>query len=463
MKNKIHNFIKNNKESILKDYIDLLKIPSISETEACKDALSFIKELYNRYGFEAEQYDDYLLAHYEKGEKSIGLFAHADVVPVDDKWTVTAPFEPKIVDGEIYARGTIDNKSAVIASLYAFRAIKELNLPIKTSLLAFAGANEESTMQDVKNYVKAHTPPDFSLVLDAGFPVYYGDKGMLWLELTLNRELDDLISISGGSACNIILGEARATVKYKSALLKELQEQKEICAEQNGDTIEIYAKGISNHGAVPMGSINAGGIILSALFNAPSFSQADKSALKLVRELLCTYDGSPFGIKSNDSTYGDTTVTNGIIKVEKGKLIFTVDIRYGSTYTENSLISHLEELFKAEDITYRIVKKGQPRHIDLNSPYVCACIKAYRDHTGNYDAKPRINAGGTYLRYLPSSVEIGTTTKSNDCTRLPQGHGKSHQPDEHMNLEGFYDGIEIIIKMILECDACSAVRQRINY
>ena len=38
-------------------------------------------------------------------EKALDILAHLDVVPVTEDWTVTKPFEPKIVDGKIYGKG----------------------------------------------------------------------------------------------------------------------------------------------------------------------------------------------------------------------------------------------------------------------------------------------------------------------------------------------------------------------
>lgn len=450
---KIHRYILDNREVILKDYIDILKIPSISDTQATIDIMYFIKNLYEKNGFEAEVYEDYLLSHYKKGNHTIGLFAHADVVPVDDKWTVTEPFEPKIINGELFARGSGDDKSAIIISLYALKAIKELNIPFKSSLLCFTGINEESTMQDIKNYVKSHILPDFSLVLDAGFPVYYGDKGMLWLLLTLNEApFEHLIDINGGNAYNIIVGEAKARVKYISSLYNELSNNESITVEKQENEILIYAKGISAHGATPRGSINAGGIILKALFDSQSFSKNDKEKLSLALKLLTTYDGEALNIKSTDSIYGDTTVTNGIVKIEDGNLKLSLDIRYGNTFTEQKLISHLHNILSKENITFEIAKNGEPRNIDLNSSYIKACIKAYKDHTGDENAKPYINAGSTYLRYLPSSAETGTNTKYNCYCGLPNGHGGAHQPNEHINVDGFFEALEIIIKMLIEID-----------
>ncbi len=449
---RIRTYILENREKILKDYLDILKIPSISGTQGCIDALNFVKELYEKNGFETQMHEDYLLSHYKNGERTIGLFSHADVVPVDDKWTVCSPFEPKIVNGQLFARGASDDKSAIIISLYALKIIKELDIPFNSSLLCFTGANEETTMQDIRNYLKTHTPPDFSLVLDAGFPIYYGDKGMLWLLLTLRDDgFEDLIDINGGSAYNIILGEATARVKYSPALFEELSSDDSIKVLRINDEISIYAKGISSHGAMPHGSINAGGIILSALFSAPSFSQGDKDKLRLALRLLTSFDGEALGIRSKDDIYGDTTVTNGIIKMVNGRLSLSLDIRYGETFTENQLISHLQDTLGREGISFEIAKNGAPHHTDLSVSYIDACMRAYREHTGDLGSNPRINAGGTYSRYLPSSIETGTTTKYFDAN-LPSGHGGAHQPDEHIDLDGFFEALQIIVEMLIECD-----------
>ncbi len=448
----IHNYIEAHKEQILKDFVDFLKIPSISETDEAKNALVYVKSLYEKNGFECDLHEDYLLSHFKNGAKNIGLFAHADVVPVDDKWTVTKPFEPKIVNGELFARGSSDDKSAVIISLYALKILNELDIPFDSSLVCFTGANEEATMSDIKNYVKENTLPDFSLVIDSGFPVHYGDKGLLWLILSFdNVKFDTLFDLNGGNAYNIILGEANAVVKYSCELYDELLKNEKIQVRKNEDVIEIYAKGISNHGAAPWGTVNAGGVILEALFNSSAFNKKDKEKLELPLKLLTTYDGDALGIKSFDEIYKDTTVTNGVVKIENGKLKLSLDIRYGCTFTEKSLIARLNEIFEREEISYEIVKNGEPHHTDVNNKYVQACIKAYKEHTGEANATPRICAGSTYLRHLTNVIETGMTTKYNSCD-LPVGHGSAHQPDEHINLDGFFEAIEIIVKMLIEID-----------
>ena len=454
-KEKIKKYIEENGEKIISELMELVKIPSVSsDYEACTRVIEKIEELYRENGFRTELCRDkeYLLSYLDRGKRTIGLFAHADVVSADDSWTVTPAFEPKIYEGALFGRGASDDKSAVIISLYALKIIKELNIPFDSTLLCFTGVSEENTMNDIKNYAESNTLPDFSLVLDAGFPVYYGDKGMLWLYLTLNSELEDLISIDGGNAINIILGEARARVRYKKSLFDELCRCSDISVSKNGEEIEIYAKGISSHGAMPYGSKNAAGMILKSLTSSPSFSENDKKSLDLIVKTLLDYTGDTLGIKSYDERFGDLTVTNGIFKTENGRISFSLDIRFGQAgFDIKSLLSAINKAIDGKEITYEIKKQGEAHYLDTSSKYVQACMRAYSEYTGDYKSLPRINAGGTYSRYLDSSAEVGTTLIWKSVP-LPEGHGEAHQRDENISVQGLLKALELIVNMLIECD-----------
>ena len=154
----IHNYVQNHKDEIIETLKELVKIPSVrgeAEENApfgkeCAKVLEFTENLYKENGFKTEldQEGGYLLSYYGEGDKSLGIFAHADVVPVSDDWRLTSPFEPIEKDGFLVGRGTLDDKSAVVASLYCAKIIKELQIPFKSRLIIFSGANEESGMED---------------------------------------------------------------------------------------------------------------------------------------------------------------------------------------------------------------------------------------------------------------------------------------------------------------------------
>lgn len=82
----------------------------------------------------------------DNSKKPLVLAAHMDVVPVDyassSEWDVP-PFSGKITDGNIYGRGTIDDKGSLMAILEAIESlIGHGFLPSRTIILAF-GHDEE--------------------------------------------------------------------------------------------------------------------------------------------------------------------------------------------------------------------------------------------------------------------------------------------------------------------------------
>ena len=150
----IHEYIQAHRNEIVNGLLELVKLPSKNgnaEKKApfgriCANILKAIQGLYEGNGFDTEIEEDggYLLSSYGNGDKSIGLFAHADVVAGGDDWIYTTPFEPIEKDGFLIGRGVLDDKSAVIASLYILKMFKDLKLPLKSKLVCYTGSNEKS-------------------------------------------------------------------------------------------------------------------------------------------------------------------------------------------------------------------------------------------------------------------------------------------------------------------------------
>ena len=112
---KIDKYLEDNKDNIVNELMELVKIPSVQGEasegmpfgKACHDILDAATKLYEDNGFEAvaKHEKGYGYATYGDGEKTIGIFAHGDVVPVDDSWIYTKPFEPIVSGRYIIGRG----------------------------------------------------------------------------------------------------------------------------------------------------------------------------------------------------------------------------------------------------------------------------------------------------------------------------------------------------------------------
>ena len=286
-KEKIHEYVQSNKDEILSELKELLKIPSVrgkSEENApfgkeCGAVLEHIRRFYEKEGIETEldKNGGYVLSYYGCGEKSLGIFSHADVVPVSDDWLLTSPFNPIEKDGFLIARGTLDDKSAVITSFYCVKIFKDLNIPLSSRIVCFVGANEESGMQDIKNYIEKHKIPDFSLVADSAFPLYRGNKGRIAFAVNSRTKFSEGIAIRGGTGSNVI-GTAEVTMPFSQALLDEISKYKNesIFIEHNGREITVKATGISKHPALPEGSVNAVSLLSNILQNCNELNQSDR-------------------------------------------------------------------------------------------------------------------------------------------------------------------------------------------
>ncbi len=436
---KIHKYVVEHKDEILNTLKELVKIPSVrgeAEFDApfgkeCSEILEYTENLYSQNGFETElnKKDGYLLSYFGNGQKTLGLFAHADVVDVSDDWVHTAPFEPLEKEGYLIGRGVLDDKSAVVISLYCAKILKELNIPFNSKLVMFTGSNEETGMGDAENYIKTHAAPDFSLACDTAFPLYRGCKSGMNFWVTMNTKLKDIDNFCGGSAMNVILGKATATV--------------------NGKNVE--ETGVSRHSALPEGSVNAGYKLAKKLSERDDICKSDKEQMLFLSEVLKKYYGEIYGIEHCDEC-GKLTCTNGVIRTENGKITFGMNMRFGlsadTEYVKKSIVS----FFENHNCTVAFEEEKKGYVVSENNKYIQACLKAFGDFVGDKNPQVHINAGGTYARKLPCAAEIGTTLKWGAPENTPQGHGGAHQSDECISIEGLFQALEVTVQMIIKCD-----------
>ena len=187
---KVEDYINTHKDEIISDLLDLVRIPSVrSEAkenmpfgEDCYKMLVETKKLFEKNGFESRlgAGNEYEISYYGNNDaKEIGIFSHTDVVPVvASDWLICPPFEPVVKDGYIVGRGCEDDKSGVIEALYCAKIIRDLGFPLKNRLVMVNGAAEETGMEDMEAFAKNERMPDASVVPDAEYPCYTGEKSM---------------------------------------------------------------------------------------------------------------------------------------------------------------------------------------------------------------------------------------------------------------------------------------------
>ena len=127
---KLYAWIDERQDEIIENLCDVASIRSVSDAKSdvkpygqgCLDVLNKMLEKGKAAAFKTQNFDNYVGSIlYETGaakENTIGVWAHLDVVPEGEGWTMTEPYKPTLKDGLLFGRGVGDNKSAAIGTFY---------------------------------------------------------------------------------------------------------------------------------------------------------------------------------------------------------------------------------------------------------------------------------------------------------------------------------------------------------
>ncbi|HEV2171773.1 MAG TPA: M20/M25/M40 family metallo-hydrolase [Candidatus Binatus sp.] len=101
-----------------------------------------------------------------KHNKAIILLSHMDVVPANPKEWQVPPFSGTVKNGEIWGRGSIDDKGPGVIELMAMLAIKRAGILLNRDVLFVATGDEEEGGKNGAGWFVDHQASVFS---DAGF------------------------------------------------------------------------------------------------------------------------------------------------------------------------------------------------------------------------------------------------------------------------------------------------------
>jgi acetylornithine deacetylase/succinyl-diaminopimelate desuccinylase-like protein len=217
-------FIEGRRDQHLVELMEFLRIPSISaKSEHRADierAARWVADHLRSAGFKTVEivptslhplvYAESLEA---PGKATILFYGHYDVQPAEplDLWTSPA-FEPAVRNGNLFGRGTADDKGQVHIHLKALESLYKLDGKFPVNIKVLIEGEEEVGSVSLWDYVQAHKQKlkaDALLVSDTsmlgrGVPsITYGLRGLNYYQLELTGPVRDLHSgVYGGAVPN---------------------------------------------------------------------------------------------------------------------------------------------------------------------------------------------------------------------------------------------------------------------
>ena len=124
----------------------------------------------------------------------IAFTGHMDVVPVNPneahRWK-TNPYEPTVIDGHLYGRGSSDMKGGLGAAMAAMRMIKEHGEIPPGDVLLIATVDEEDLMRGAKALIQTSMFDDVKELIvcePTDLKIVVSGRGRSWAKVTLHGE-----------------------------------------------------------------------------------------------------------------------------------------------------------------------------------------------------------------------------------------------------------------------------------
>ena len=442
-----------NHPRFLNELKDLLRIPSISTLPEhkgdCRKAAEVLAAELKRIGMENVRlietaghplvYADWLHA---AGTPTVLCYGHYDVQPPDplDEW-LSPPFEPTERNGNIYARGAVDDKGQVWAQVKALESLMAANKALPLNVRVLLEGEEEVGGEGIAKFVASKPPElkaDFALVSDTelfapGLPTLcVGLRGMIYTELEVRGAKTDLHSgMYGGAAPNPFVSLAQILAKLKD--------------EEGHILIPGFYDGIIPPSPEELAAWQ------SLPFDEEHYRITEVGARQLVGEagysvLERTWARPTLdvhGIPGGFIGAGAKTVipAKAVAKVSMRLVPGMVPAKAFALYK-----SYVEKIAPAGvDIDVRMIHSGDPCLIPVDNPYIQAATHALKEVWGKETV---------FIRSGGSIPIVGDFDRHLGVPSVMMGFGlpddNIHAPNEKFHLKNFELGIDSIVRFLEE-------------
>lgn len=437
---KIQQYLESERERLVSDWLDIVRQPSVSSTgegivECCNLIVNKMKDI----GLEVTVYPvqpyPAIVGRYgdDPNKKTILIYAHYDVQPPDplNQWK-TPPFEPTIIDGVVYARGSSDNKAPLMAHLKAAEFwIKEYGkLPVNLKFI-FEGC-EENSSKGLPEFLRENRDllnADMVFFSDgprheSGVPIIaLGAKGLLSIEITLKTLKKDAHSMYAPVLPNAAWELVELLHKLKTdgvvripGFYDQVSPTTPLEKEFLDKLPDVKEKLKNNFGTEPVYPEDKS--YYEQLLNTPTFN---------ISGLVAGYTG-----------VGGKTVLPSTATV---KLDIRLVANQSSDEVYEKIVNYIRELgYDNVEIT----RKGsvEPSKTPIDTQYLPLIEKATRETYGEYIVYPC--RPSTAPDYLWTNVMQLPAIQVRWC----DSDSGNHAPNEHLAIDTYIKGIELTSRVI---------------
>jgi acetylornithine deacetylase/succinyl-diaminopimelate desuccinylase-like protein len=443
-------FAEGNKTKALEELKDFLRIPSISTLPEhagdVRRAAEFLAAELRRIGMEnvrlieTEGHPLVSADHlHAAGKPTILCYGHYDVQPPDplDEW-LSPPFEPTERNGNIYARGAVDDKGQLWMEVKALEALLQAGPP-PVNIRVLAEGEEEVGGEGIAMYLREHSGElacDVALVCDTELfapdlpTICVGLRGMIYTEIEARGARTDLHSgMYGGAAPNPFVALAQVIAKLKDdegrILIPGLLDGIEPPTEAELAAWKSLPFDEEHYRETEVGS--------SVLTGEPGYSVLERTWARPTLDV----HGMPGGFTGA-----------GAKTVIPAKAMAKVSLRLVPGMTPQRAFEQLRNYVlsiapKGVSLDVRLIHSGEPVVVGTDNPFIHAAVEAMRDV---------FHKDTVFVRGGGSIPIVGDFARQLGVPTVMMGFGlpddNLHAPNEKFDLSNFYRGTESIIRFL---------------
>ena len=451
------DYARSNYSRFLDELKTLIRIPSVSTLPEHKGdvlaAAQWLARELGRIGMEHVEvittpghplvYADWLHA---AGRPTCLCYGHYDVQPPDplDEWH-TPPFEPTERNGNLYARGAVDDKGQMymqVKALESLFAASKGKLPINIRVIL--EGEEEIGGEQIARFISEHPDrlkADFALVCDTEMfapelpTLCVGLRGMIYTEIEARSAKSDLHSgLYGGTAPNPFVALAQIIAQLKDSAGRILIPGfYDAVRRPSEDELHAWKKLPFDEEHYRLTQVGS-----SHLTGEPGYSVIERTWARPTLEVHGMPGGfTGAGAKTVIPAKATAKISMRLVPDQTPQQAFA---QY-KTYVESVQPDGIE-------LDVRLIHSGDPIVVGTDNPYIQAATRALK-RVWDKDT--------VFIRSGGSIPIVGDFERHLKIPTVMMGFGlpddNLHAPNEKFHLANFYRGIESIIEFFEEVAA----------